>query len=119
MNRLRPRIEKETEAEQNQAGRYHHGLVLCYRSRRLTLSAGSADSIHAWSEGDRLFVLTTNAQHGYAGLEEFVIEPKLEQGDEGFRSGGNVFMQHDWELPEGFFDWPEHKMRDHLIQYLQ
>lgn len=120
MRRLKPlRIELETEDEQTAAGRYHPGSVLVCRNRRIPISSGSSDRNVVWTTAELVLVMCYNPRVGYAGIEEFIIEKKYEREDAGFRLGDSVFIQNDWELPDGFFDWSEAKMRDHLAQYLQ
>lgn len=116
---INPRIEFETDDEQTAAGRHYPGLVLVYRHRRIPISSGQTDTIRVWTSKDQVLVMSYNARVGYAGLEEFSVEKKFEREDAGFRDGDTVFFQNDWELPEDFFGWAEHKMRDHLHQYLQ
>ncbi len=65
----------ESLEEMTKAGRYNRARKLIYRDKHrthaVTISAGDADSVDVYREGDEIFVLSRNNSLGYIGLEVF------------------------------------------------
>jgi hypothetical protein len=65
----------ESREEMTKAGRYNPARKLIYRHKHrtlaVTISAGDADSVDVYREGNEIFVLSRNNSLGYVGLEVF------------------------------------------------
>jgi len=68
------------------------GSVLMYGTTAIPLGAGRSDRIHVFKESTVLFVLSTNSNLGYLGLEVF----DASSGEE----YEQIFLQYELELEE-------------------
>lgn len=69
------KIGRESWNEAADAGRHNRALTLEYslgtRDHRVTLNGGESDTIETLTDGDDLYVITSNFGLGYLGLEVF------------------------------------------------
>lgn len=72
----------------------------------VVISAGSADDVDVFVEGDNLYVLSSNKRFGYVGLEVFARD-----GSE----VGNIFVQND---EDKILDLIPINRAKHLAQYI-
>jgi hypothetical protein len=64
-------IERETQEEQREAGRYNPADVITWGGLRYSLGCGTADDVDVFTEHGALYVLSRNRGLGYAGLQVF------------------------------------------------
>lgn len=70
MKRIFPSIRKMSPEETDSHNLHNPGLVLEYCNLMIPLSAGYADTIQIYRNGNSLLILITNKQLGYVGLDE-------------------------------------------------
>ena len=82
-------VSWETPDDMVAAGRVNPGLEITFRRGRVAykhkISAGNADDIHVYREGDQIFVLSVNDRLDYVGLEVFAGDDRV----------GDIFLQGD------------------------
>jgi hypothetical protein len=92
------KIQKEDINKQREKGRYNPATELTYKLKNktytVTLSCGSNDGITVYREGEELYVLTTNYNLGYCGLE--IVNSGIIVGDVFFQNPTEELIKN-WE----------------------
>jgi len=109
------KLDHESWDEAQRARRYNRAITLTYTHgsarHRVVLQAGEADEIDVLSDGNAVYVLTSNFGLGYVGLEVF---PDGAREAEAFVQGSEV----EECLGESFWDLSPSEKTAQLVPYL-